>query len=96
MYTHKNKEQAKLDRRQVVEGTLCGIYARNNNLRPIPFDAKTMNEIVDYIAPFFITMSQHDFSVLKETVKVSLKNPNLTKEQRKTLKDLFTKIALFC
>lgn len=96
MYMHKNEEQARHDRKQEIEGSIEGIYARNNGLKNIPIDKKSMTEIVDHLAPFYITMSQYDFDVLKGAIKIAVKNPALTAEQKKTIKQLFDKIALFC
>jgi hypothetical protein len=94
MYTHKNREQAKNDRKAEVAGTIHGIYMRNNNMRNLPIDEKSLTEIIDYITPFYITLSQADFIVCKEAFK-EIKKSNLTKEQKKVLNQLYKKIELF-
>jgi hypothetical protein len=91
----KDKDQARKDRKMEIEGTLLGIYMRNNQMRDLPIDKKTVDEIIDNIAPFYITMSQYDFGVLKDAVKVATKSPDMTTEQKKTLRMLFKKIELF-
>ena len=95
MYMTRDKEQARKDRKMEIEGTIQGIYMRNNHMRDIPIDKKTLDEIVDNISPFYITMSQYDFGALKDAVKVATKSPDMTSEQKKTLRMLFKKIELF-
>jgi hypothetical protein len=94
MYTHKNRQQAKEDRKNQIAGSILGIYMRNNRMRQLPMDEKSFNEIIDYIAPFYITLSQYDFSVCKEAFK-KIKKLDLTKEEKKTLNQLYKKIELF-
>lgn len=95
MYMTKDKEQARKDREMQIGGTILGIYMRNNQMRQLPIDEKTLKEIVENIAPFYITMSQYDFGVIKDAVKVACKSPEMTSEQKKTLKMLFKKIELY-
>jgi hypothetical protein len=104
MYTNKNKDQARLDRKQEIEASMLGIYIRNNficNMTKrmedwsLPIDRKSLDEIINHIAPFYITMTQYDYQQFKDAMKVINKTEGLSKEQKKVLKNLFTKFKLF-
>lgn len=94
----RTKEQKRSDRKDEIMGTIMGIYARNNGMhRPFPIDDKTMNEIADHIAPFFITLTQADYEDFRDTVKSISKYVNGAQpKDRKALKKVLDKFALFC
>lgn len=50
---------------KIIKAAIMGIYMRNNNMKDIPINEKTMKDIINYIAPFYITMSQYDYDVIK-------------------------------
>ena len=95
MYMNKDKEVARTDRRNEIIGCITGTYMRMNHMQKCPISEPTLKEIVDYIAPAYITMTQYDYRVVKEGMKVALKSKDLTPEQRKTLRLLMKKISLF-
>jgi hydroxylamine reductase (hybrid-cluster protein) len=95
MYMHKDKEQARRDRKMELEGTLTGVYMRNNQMRELPIDQKTVKEIIDYIVPFYITMSNYDFKVFSDAIKIATKSESLTTEQKKNLRMVLKKFELF-
>jgi hypothetical protein len=91
----RTKEQKRFDRKQEIMGTIMGIYMRNNHMKPLPIDDKTLNEIADNIAPFFITLTQADYEDFKDTVK-SISKMKLQMGNTKPLKKVLDKFALFC
>lgn len=90
-----NKVIARKDKQMELLGAITGIYMRNNRMKEIPIDHKTLMEIVDYIAPFYITLSEYDYSLIKESIKVACKSSYLSKEHKKSLRLLMNKISLF-
>lgn len=86
---------ARADRKMIVEGVIKGIYMRYNRTLTFPMDERSLQTIVDEIAPNYITMSQYDYEVLKAAVKDACALEKLSKEKKKTLRDLMKKISLF-
>lgn len=90
----RTAEQKRFDRKQEILGTITGIYARNHSMRQIPIDDKTLNEIADHIAPFYITLTQADYMEFKETVNAITKDKPIPKIS--ILKKVLDKFKLFC
>lgn len=90
---NENKEQAIIDRKQEVEGSIMGIYMHNNHMKELPINKKTMDEIVDFLAPCFISMTQYEANQLSQIIKKDLNK--LTDEEKETVKLLIQKVLLF-
>ena len=92
----RTEEQRRFDRKHEILGTIMGIYMRNNHMKPLPIDDKTMEEIADNIAPFFIALSQADWEDFRDTVKYLTKPGRALPFHRKALKKVLDKFSLFC
>jgi hypothetical protein len=92
MKDSRTKEQKISDRKQEIAGIILGTYARNNSLRKLPIDDKSLNEIVDYISPFYHTFSCYDYEQIMNALKESIKTA--PKEHKKYLRILKDKLQL--
>ena len=91
----RTKEQKRSSRKDEIKGTIMGIYARNNGMKSLPVDDKTMDEIADYIAPFYIPLTQADYEDFKATVDALKRDQPATHGMKQTLKNLLDKFSLF-
>jgi hypothetical protein len=92
----RTKEQKRFDRKQEILGTIMGIYMRNNHMKPLPIDEKTLNEIADHIAPFYVPLSQAEYEDFKATVAALKRNQPATHCMNQTLNKVLKKFDLFC
>ena len=89
-------EHKRFDRKQEIVGTIMGIYMRNNRMKALPIDDKTLNEIADHLAPFYITLSQAEYEDFRDTVKYLAKPGRALPFHRKSLKNVLDKFKVFC